>query len=592
MNVRTATRATRSEDSGAVALWVALLSIVFLGVAALAVDLGYAYAVKRQLSATADSTSLAGAQEAALQFNAPGVGGCGPTLDALVVAAVNANHAANAPDGATGNPTTTIVCTDKDGNVATGATDPTSITVQVDEASTLSTWFGRILGWETLQPNATATSRVFGSTYFSGLRPFLVCLPDARDAREAYNNGVTPTPMYQSYYRKFLTKSDVAPTGLVEADADWDQDTDLISTGQNHDLVVGDYVRLENITAAGIGLSGTFYYVVEVPGNKDFKVSPTPAGTPVDVTTTGTVDVYLPTPDIAGATWSGETVNAPDHGLTDESNVWVQVTSGEGATDGSNDGSYIVESEELQPDTFRLTDGTVVVEPAYATIINVYKLTETQLGGDGCSPPGSSGNWGYSAFDFNSGDNWQLACLIKFGYGGGSGSGKPDGSECLDADPSVPGVNVGTEAEGVPSEGDQGNNLGNSDGDLIRQLIIDNNPILLPVGSNWNAEGGNNAQYAGRGALAVYLCGYTMPGNKPDTPTKEYYGPCGEGSITGNGSKAVYLQSVADGKVDKDVSLVIQWIYSDWVFGFQGQPSDAASQCPLGKCVASLQLLE
>lgn len=571
----------RADDSGAVLVWVALLTIVLLGVGALAVDLGYAYSVKRQLSSTADSASLAGAQEAGLKFSAPGVGGCGPTLDGLIVAAVNANHAANSPAGSTGNPTTTIVCTDPDGNVATG-TDASSITVKVEETSSLGTWFGRVLGSESLAPAATATARVFGSTYLSGLRPFLVCLQDAQDARAAHTAG--DSPLFQSYYRKFDKVTQVTPTGLVHAGATWDDTTDVITTGTtNHGLSVGDYVRLENITATAPGVAGSgFFYVVDVPKKKELKVSLTSGGTAVNVTSSGTVDVYQPTADIVGATWNGDTVSFAGHGLTDESSVWVQVVSGTGPSDGN----YIVEAEEAQPDTFQLSDGTTVVSASSGVSINVYRLAVVSPGGDGCSPPGSAGNWGYSAFDFTSGDNWQLACLIKYGYGGdpdGSGT-KPDGTECTDADPSIPGVDVGTEAVGVPSEGDQGNNLGNADGELIRELIVNGDPILLPVGNNWNAAGGNNAQYDGRGALAVTLCGYALPGNKPDEPTKEYFGSCGDRSL--------YLQSVADGHVDKDVSLVIQWIYSDWVFGFQGQPSGSADQCPLGTCVASLQLLE
>lgn len=154
-------------------------------------------------------------------------------------------------------------------------------------------------------------------------------------------------------------------------------------------------------------------------------------------------------------------------------------------------------------------------------------------------------------------------------------------------------MDVGSESEGVPSEGDQGNNLGTADGALIKELIVKGDPILLPVGSNWNALGGNNAQYDGRGALSVQLCGFALPGNQvnpssPSLPSKSsdyYFDPlCG--------SPTDYLDSIADGKTDKDTSLVIQWIYKTWVFGFQGQPSGSTDQCPLGSCVASLQLLE
>jgi hypothetical protein len=51
------------EDHGVVAVTVAILMIVFLGLAALAVDMGYHYTVKRQLQAAADAGALAGVRE-------------------------------------------------------------------------------------------------------------------------------------------------------------------------------------------------------------------------------------------------------------------------------------------------------------------------------------------------------------------------------------------------------------------------------------------------------------------------------------------------------------------------------------------------
>ncbi len=56
-------RAKLREEQGVVAVTVAILMIVFLGVAALAVDMGYLYTVKRQLQASADAAALAGVSE-------------------------------------------------------------------------------------------------------------------------------------------------------------------------------------------------------------------------------------------------------------------------------------------------------------------------------------------------------------------------------------------------------------------------------------------------------------------------------------------------------------------------------------------------
>ena len=158
----------RSNDTGATLLLMILMMVAFLGMAAVTVDLGFAYAVKRQLSSTADAAALAGAQEAGLKYKT--LGGCGPdgtNLDSAITSAVNATHSANAPYASTGAPATTIVCTDND------------VTVTVRETSNMRTFFGGILGVSTLSPAEEATANVFGSRELGGLRPFTLCMGDA-----------------------------------------------------------------------------------------------------------------------------------------------------------------------------------------------------------------------------------------------------------------------------------------------------------------------------------------------------------------------------------------------------------------------------
>lgn len=55
------------DDSGAVAVIVAIMIFVFAGLAVFAVDVGYWYNVKRQLQAAADAAALAGTQELILE---------------------------------------------------------------------------------------------------------------------------------------------------------------------------------------------------------------------------------------------------------------------------------------------------------------------------------------------------------------------------------------------------------------------------------------------------------------------------------------------------------------------------------------------
>lgn len=573
---------SRSER-GAIMVWFALIIVVLLAIGALAIDLGYAYTVKRQLATAADAAALAGAQEAALKFNAPGVGGCGANLNGLVTAAVNDTYNANSPQGSVGNPTVAVNCFGSGGAAATGM-DATAIEVKVDDSSSLQTWFARLLGVTTMNPAASATARVFGSTNLSGLRPFLVCIDDAKVARDTHRDG-GGTPVYQSYYQKG-SKTTVDPSGLTYTNATWAANTDQVSGwsgGGKTTFVNGDYVRTTNTTASGTDVGDRFYYVTDVAkSEKDFKLSTTSSGGAVNVTTSGTVNVTKQAPTLS-ANWNGTTVTGTNSFVVG-TEVWVQGTSGS-LGNGALDGRYIV----INPtgSTFELSNGTTTVSANGG--INVYVLAVPDPTG-GCG--GASGNWGYSKFDLGSGPNWQLTCLVKYGYGGSSdGTGKPDGSECLDPTPDQPGVDVGSELNGVEAGGDPGNNLGITDAPFIKELIVNGDPILLPVGSGWTAAG-NTAEYDGRGALAVRLCAYIFPGNQvnaanPTIPNEPdaYFDP-------GCGDKAQYLQSVRDGKVTKDTTLVTQWMYTDWVFGFQGQSSDPGSQCPLETCVASLQLLK
>lgn len=181
-------------DRGGVLVWVALLTTVLLGVGALAVDLGYAYSVKRQLSVSADAAALAGAHEAGLKYDV--LGGCGEPLEIAINAAVATVHAQNAPQGSVGTPTAEITCGGQ------------SVSVEVTEASSLGSFFGRILGVDTLSPNASATAEVFGSSQLGGLRPLTVCLNDLQAAYSEWlaheRDSSNPAPKtYQTIFGHF-----------------------------------------------------------------------------------------------------------------------------------------------------------------------------------------------------------------------------------------------------------------------------------------------------------------------------------------------------------------------------------------------------
>lgn len=559
----------RSEH-GAIMVWFALIIVVLLAIGALAIDLGYAYTVKRQLATAADAAALAGAQEAGRKFKE--VGGCGDALDSLVAAQVNATYTANSPQGSDGNPTTTVSCFDKDGN-ATTSTDAASVQVKVDDSSTLQTWFARLLGVSTMNPAASATARVFGANNLGGLRPFVVCMADAHLARVASDSGLDQT--FLSYYAH--PNSNATPTGLasIEFDRPWDATTDRITTNKNNVVNDGEYVYME-VTGAD---APTGYYYTTRDTKTTFHVSKTWHGATTAINTPGTVDIFrMPAPVGGGSSnWGiNGIVNAPAHGLVNGDYVRVSVLSAGGAADGY----YYV--TDASTDTFKLvTDDGSSATPTSAVTINVYKLPSAGVTAGDCNPTTTAANWGYSAFDYPGANDPQLECLIEYGYGGGK--------NCPDSDP--PGVYLGEETNGVPASGDNGNNFqANKGGPLLDDLL--GQVILLPVGTAWSEAGGGGAKYSGRGAVAVTFCGYIFPKvHQPDLDHSPHnFDPtCGD--------EAQYQEAVAK-YPDKfsNTSLVIQWRYEDnWVTSYIGQSNeDPADLCRLDgdSCVASLQLLK
>lgn len=562
------------DERGAILLWMGIMMIAFLGIAAVAVDLGAGYASKRKMSAVADSAALAGAQEAGLKFLSPTVNGCGPNLTSAVTTAAHANYAANAPQGSTGNPPVTVTCFGSDGAVITSGTNAARVEVKVDTSATLDTYFGRVLGVASLKPAATATAAVEGNRNQTGLRPFLVCVTDAQDARKDFTTPQTPSPRpFQSYYAKFDQKVPLPGAPIVNNGV-WESATGVVKAN-DHGLAVNDYVLLD-VNVSG----GADYYYVKTETQNTFTLARTFGGDLVKPPVDQVVDIYPPpAPVLTGASWAASTgLISPQPASPLQNGTVVQVTLGQNVQAVTLEGKWTVVEADLSG--FKLSNGTSTLIPS-STVSDVSVRLWSIPGGSGaCNPGTSPANWGYSAFDLPSGNNNQLDCLIEFGYGG-------DAKRCADADPSIPGVDVGAELAGTPAEGDQGNNLQPSSQNLIKALIDKKEPILLPVGNNWVASG-NNANYDGRGALAVQLCGYAFPGSQPLTTTDKYF-PEGNG-YCGNNQK--YIDAVNSLKVTKETSLVIQWIYADWVPGYQGAPTDATASCTLDQCLGQLRLVK
>lgn len=139
---------TRSED-GAVAVMMALLMVVVLGMSAIVVDIGMLYAERAQLQAGADAAALAIAQDCA----AARCGNYAATASRLANANANDDHSAASP----------VIA----GNTVTVQTS----TVTRDGGTAVRHWFAPILGIDSTRVGAVAKAS-WGSPSKATVFPF------------------------------------------------------------------------------------------------------------------------------------------------------------------------------------------------------------------------------------------------------------------------------------------------------------------------------------------------------------------------------------------------------------------------------------
>lgn len=162
----------RDNDGGAVAVIVAIMAVLLFGMAAFAVDMGIAYASKREQSVTADASALAGAQAAGTKFQElyPSGAACttavATSLTNAATDAATAVYNAQRPNSSA-DPDVTVQCDGAD-----------AIDVVVESTATFDTVFGQLFNVKELKPAAAATARVSGAKAYGGLRPFAVCDDD------------------------------------------------------------------------------------------------------------------------------------------------------------------------------------------------------------------------------------------------------------------------------------------------------------------------------------------------------------------------------------------------------------------------------
>jgi len=179
-------RAQLRKDDGAVAIMVAILTIVLVGMAAFATDFGLAYANKRNLQKAADAAALAAAGAVISNLTSPNEG----------CASVAARFTAN-----TGNLRTTlqtladsIASQNNNRSTRTGMTvacsaDNKRIEVSYSNTGTTPALLGGVFGASNVNASRTATADVFTSPSGFGLRPYALCILDEAALLAAQNTS-------------------------------------------------------------------------------------------------------------------------------------------------------------------------------------------------------------------------------------------------------------------------------------------------------------------------------------------------------------------------------------------------------------------
>jgi Flp pilus assembly protein TadG len=138
----------RRDRRGAVAVFLALGAMTFMGFGAVVVDVGYVYHAKRVLQASADAAALAGAMQLSTGTPAQAV------TAATNYSGGSGDMNANANLAITANPQT-VNCSGQSGGTCTvTATSPNGI--KVTETTNAPTYFARILGINGVPISTTA----------------------------------------------------------------------------------------------------------------------------------------------------------------------------------------------------------------------------------------------------------------------------------------------------------------------------------------------------------------------------------------------------------------------------------------------------
>lgn len=157
-----------TDESGAVLAFVALGLVVFMGCAAIAIDLGNVWAHRRAVSTASDAAALAAAQDYAV-----GNTGCGSTA---------ASYVARNLDGAALTSCTHQTTSPGAGRIDLGAT------VHLDH------WFAPVVGISSTDVAASTSAFYGGARGADAVRPVALCT--ASPAYQAWGGGVPSNEIF------------------------------------------------------------------------------------------------------------------------------------------------------------------------------------------------------------------------------------------------------------------------------------------------------------------------------------------------------------------------------------------------------------
>jgi len=261
-------RSFRNNESGAVLIIVALLLTVFLGLAALSIDVGYMMVVRNELQNAADAAALSGA----------GYFWHNNTSGTPNWSAAQAGASTTAPSNKAGG--NTIVDYEiqpgywnlantalglQPTSITPGANDVTAVKVTVRRAAgknggPLNTFFGAIVGKSTVDVSATATaiSASPGTAKTGAFLPVAITKAVA-DQKNSYKCGSGSFRIGSSYHY---------PTSEAGQWTSFDVDSnnvptirDLIANGNPTTLNIGDSIWIQP------GTKTTLYSSVPVPAD-------------------------------------------------------------------------------------------------------------------------------------------------------------------------------------------------------------------------------------------------------------------------------------------------------------------------------------